>query len=365
MTAPPSILLIDDNEQLLASLSAKLRERLGNEPVEIALWTPATVDEDPEASFKNRIDEKTVLVVTDYDLTSKGLRGLFGVSIVAWSQMAAVPVGDFSRGHRDSLPKEPNLFALKVPNNDEDGATFIAAIYAGFRDLASGLDAQPDLLKDKRSLAGVLAALMGRPHLESQFALYMSRLGAANAGLIERLRTMNADGGDDLQPMQKLMTYILGHVLANSILKFPGPILSDNALAAYCATSNNESDALAELFHDARYGGPFSQVGRFYWREDVDGIIDAMSADVAVDGGAGFADFNRAVVQARLARVLAVHECGRCGGEKGGFWCPFTKRPVCERADCSVPSSSWIPQGAQLTRVERDFYEELAPLMGL
>ena len=211
----------------------------------------------------------------------------------------------------------------------------------------------------------MLAALLERPHLESQFALYMSRLGAANAGLVERLRAMNAEAGDDLKPMQKLMGYLLGHVLANSILKFPGPLLSDSALAAYCATNVSEADALAGLFERARFIGPFSQVGRFFWREDVDGIIDALSADVEAGDNAGFADFNRAVVEKALDRRLAMHGCDRCGGEKGGFWCPFTKRPVCERGDCSVPSSSWIPQGAQLTRVERDFYEELAPLMGL
>ncbi|MBB5772905.1 hypothetical protein HNP47_002925 [Brevundimonas vesicularis] len=324
MIAARSILLIDDNEQLLESLAAKLRERLGNEPVEIAQWMPATADDDPEASFKQKIDDNTVLVVTDYDLTSKGLRGLFGVSIVAWSQMAAVPVGDFSRGHRDSLPKEPNLFELKVPPTDEDGAAFIAAIYAGFRDLAAGLEAQPDLLKDKRSLAGVLSALVGWPHLESQFALYMSRLGAANAGLVERLRTMNAEAGDDLKPMQKLMAYLLRHVLANSILKFPGPLLSDNALAAYCATSATEADALAGLFEAARFAGPFSQVGRFYWREDVDGIIDALSVDVDAGDDIGFADFNRAVVESSPRTPTARTRTGsrhparrfRCGQER-------------------------------------------------
>lgn len=365
MNALPSILLIDDNEALLAGLSAKLREKLGDEQVEIRQWTPSVADEEPEESFLAKINDDTVLVVTDYDLTSKGLRGLFGVSIVAWSQMAAVPVGDFSRGHRDSLPKDPNLFELKVPPTDEDGATFIAAIYRGFRALTAGLVAEPKLLTEKRSLAGVLAALLGRPHLESQLALYMSRLGAANAGLIERLRKLTDEDDNDLRSMGRLMVYLLGHVLANSVLKFPGPLLSDAALTAYCGASADEADTLAVLFEEARFFGPFSDAGRYFWREDVDGIIDALGEGVSTDGVEGFADFNRIVVQSKLGRPLKSHACDRCGGVKGGFWCPFTKRPVCERTDCSVSSSSWIPQGAQLTRVERDFYDELAPLMGL
>lgn len=360
-----SILVIDDNDQVLNGLSDNLRRELANEAVDIRTWMPAQADDDPEAAFKSKLDGGTALVVTDYDLTTKGLRGLFGVSIVAWSQMAAIPVGDFSRGHKDSLPKEPNLFELKVPPNDEEGAAFIAGIYRGFRDLDIALTRAEEELRDRRSLAATLATVLGRPHLESQFALYMSRLGSANSSLVERIRTLGTDGQHDTQAVQNLMRYVLGHVLANSVLRFPGPLLNDRALAAYCGTHLSEANTLAEVFQAASYTGPFSSMGRSYWREDVDEVIDALEPPETTEPHASFADYNRVAVQHALGRELARHDCDRCNGLKGGFWCPFTKRAVCERSDCSVPSSSWIPQGAQLTRVERDFYDELAPLLGL
>lgn len=55
-------------------------------------------------------------------------------------------------------------------------------------------------------------------------------------------------------------------------------------------------------------------------------------------------------------RPLANHVCPRdgCGGRRGGFLCPFTFRTVCTRIDCSIAASGWIPQGAQLSRVERE-----------
>ena len=73
----------------------------------------------------------------------------------------------------------------------------------------------------------------------------------------------------------------------------------------------------------------------------------------------------RAIVEAEVGRTLGRHACDRCQGERGGYWCPFAKRPVCERKDCSVGSSNLIPQGAGLTRIERDFYDTWIPLLGL
>lgn len=360
-----AILMIDDNEEVLSGLVGALAPLLANDDVDINTWQPSDADGEPQAAFEARLEGRTILVVTDYDLTTRGLRGLFGVSIVAWSQAAAIPVGDFSRGLKKVLPKEPNLFELRVPPTDVEGAEFIAAMYRGFRDIRTVLQANVDLLEEKRSPAAVLAALLGRPHLESQLAQYITRLGAANSTLVERLRALVDDDISDPSALEPLMSYILGHVVANAVLKFPGPILSSDALAAYCATSSAEADELAGLFENALFGGPFSGKGRYYWRDGIDAILSDLAGDMFPEAEESFGDYNRRLVEAKIGRPLAVHGCERCGGRKGGFWCPFTLRPVCERGECSVPSSSWIPAGAQLARVEREFYDELAPLLGL
>jgi hypothetical protein len=122
-----------------------------------------------------------------------------------------------------------------------------------------------------------------------------------------------------------------------------------------------------EIDPDCRYSGPFSESAPYYWREDVDVIIYEAGASLTEEDFDGFGDFNRAAMELLLEREFTRHVCQRaqCGGRKGGFLCPFTHRPVCERADCSVLSSSWIPQGADLSRVEREYYDEWAPLLGL
>ncbi len=358
----PSILLIDDNDANLKKLVDGLSRLLPD--VTLKAWCPTEEEGPPETVFEALTDGGTVLVVTDYDLTT-GVKGLFGHSIVGWCQSRSIPVGDFSRANNAALPKEPNLFELRVPTDEKEGAAFIANAFEGFRSIREKIADNPRLLTERRSLAAVLSALLGRPRLESQFAAYMSRLGTSNSALLQRLRdaaAADAQPGDEEKT--RLLAYVLGHVLLNAVLKYPGSILSGEVLCAYLATTPDEIDPLTDLFKDARYEGPFSNGAPLFWRDEVDSILDKRAADIADDQFESFGDFNRGVTEAALKRPLARHKCVRCDGMKGGFWCPFTMRPVCERTDCSVPASSWIPSGAQLCRLERGFYDEWAPILG-
>ena len=252
-----------------------------------------------------------------------------------------------------------------MPTDDEHDAAFVATMFRGFLALRKGIEDRPAILTERRSLAAVLASLLDRPRLEIQFGAYMSRLGAANSALLQRLRDFAGPEEPNDADKIALLTYVLGHVLFNAVLKYPGPILSCRALCAYIATIPDEAPAIEPYFADARYRGPFSEGQSLFWREDVDRILDQLGAGIGEGEVESFADLIRLVVENALGRSLAHHQCDRCGGVKGGFWCPFTLRPVCERFDCSVPSSSWIPSGAQLSRVEKDFYYEWAPLLGL
>lgn len=360
----PSIVIIDDNEELLRDLEEQLKDLMTGEDVAIKAWRPSE-GEDPYATFEGLVDNGTALVITDYDLTRTGLTGLFGVSIVSWCQAQFIPAGDFSRGNRSSLPREPNLFELRVPTDVTEAAQYIHTMYCGFKELRSALESNIPDLASFRSPAEVLAAVIGRPPLESQLALYMSLLGASNASLLDSLRDAFSDEEVNRSRKVRLLTYVIGHVLANAVLRYPGPILSERALCAYLGTVATEASAVSELFSGAGYRGPFSANTQYYWRDDVDDVIAARSVSIGDTDFETSGEFNRAVVEEALGRPLERHECPRCSGIKGGYLCPFTCRTVCERADCSVAANSWIPQGADLCRVEREFYDEWSPLLGL
>jgi len=357
----PNLLLIDDEQPHLAELVAALETELRKDDVEIRQWVPQMGD-DAERSFNERVDPNTSLVITDYNLTDNGQTGLFGSTIVGWCQARAIPVGDFSRANRSPLPKQPNQYEIRIPSDANSAAKYIAGTFRGFVQIQRALDSAPELIKKKRSPVSVLSEILGRPKEESRFALYGGRVGAANAALVD---IVTLDGDASEASKRKLTCYIVGHLLLNVILRFPGPLLNERVLAAYLAIADAEIGKVKDLFAKALYNGPFSDIGPFYWLSDVDAVLDDISRAAQSDSKAETSgQLNREAVESKLRAKLARHECPRCKGLNGGFFCPFTNRTVCQLPYCSVGSNGWIPQGARLCRIEKDFYDEWAPMLG-
>ena len=204
--------------------------------------------------------------------------------------------------------------------------------------------------------------------MESQLAPYLSRPGLFNASLLQVLTDAeHKNQSAKAAQKTKLLTYILGHVLVNAVLKYPGPILAEGPFCAYLATSDKDIDRIAGLFDSALYAGPFDDGGRLFWRDKVDDVIEdlATTLNVADSAFESFGDYHRAVMAKALDGPLAKHNCERCEGDKGGFWCPFKKKAICERGDCSSTASSWVPSGAYACRVEKEFFDEWSPILGL
>jgi hypothetical protein len=357
-----SILLIDDKPDELEGLASSLRAEIGAAELDIRQWVPADDGVDPKVAFAGKIDAGTRLVVTDYDLTGSGRTGLFGATIVDWCQAEGIPVGDYSKGSGRSLPKEPNLFELRVPVIA--AGAHIASLFRGFQSISKSVEARAFEGDSRRNPAAALADVLGVPELEDQLSLYGAGLGSS-AQFVERaIRESPARAPVDLK--QRILAYVLGHLLLNSVLRFPGPILPSRALLAYVACGESELATLAGIFSTARYSGPFSELDQFFWLSRAEGRL----AELAEQLGSPVqcethGEYHRRVLEKHLNRVLARPSCPRCSGENGGFFCPLTKRTVCHRSECSVGASSWIPGGATICRVERDFYEEWAPILGM
>lgn len=368
----PAILLVDDKKRNLDRLQERVRQELGELPgAQVAAWDPRGLSGDPEDAFAERIGDDTVLVVTDLDLTP-AVPGLLGHSIVAWCRKRFIPVGDFS-SKIGALPKESDLFELRVPRGESAAVAFIARMYRGFRDLRAGMENDRTLLGETESPGQLLATLLGRRELESQFSPYMTRPGMFNASLLDTLAELDVDGTDRRAAEKtRLLTYIVGHVFVNAVLRYPGPLLAKGPCCAYLAMSEEDAEEVLGLFGDAGFDGAFADGERLFWRDRVDAAVERLSAEheVADANYESFGDFRRAVVSRALesaGRTARAHACPRdgCNGIKGGFWCPFTGRPVCERQDCSSTASSWVPSGAYACRVERDYFDERAPILNL
>lgn len=358
-----TILLIDDTPEQLQALEKALRIEIPDCEAQIIAWQPKKEDvSEPVELLEKYLDENDVaFVVTDYDLTGKGGLGLYGSTVVDHCQLRAVPVGDYSRGSKKRLPSEPSLFEIRVPTDSHgNAARFIAAVFRGFEEIHTKVD----LLKDMpRSPSSGIAMLLDRPNDQSQFSLYGVRYPSVNSGLLDRVDP-NLSEEDRKRQMRKLFAYVAGHVLLNLVLRYPGPIVSLKALAAYCAVGLGEADQLRSVFNGCRYNGPFRDCDELFWLDQAEAIIDAIEINpTSPDISEG--ELNRMALEKHLGVELARPNCSRCNGKNGGYMCPFTSHTVCLRSDCSVGSNGWIPAGARLSRIEKDFFEEWAPLLGM
>lgn len=360
-----SILLIDDTEAELEGLAAALRAIVPATEANVITWQPASTDEkEPVEVLEDYLNpdngNDVRFVVTDYDLTRKGALGLYGSTVVDQCQLRAIPVGDYSRGNASRLPKEPSLFEIRVPAHDyQAAASFIAEVFRGFekiRERVGELNPMP------RSPAAGIAAILNRPADQNQFSLYGTRYPVVNSGLVDR--TTPAQAGGHQADMRKLFGYVAGHVLINLVLRYPGPIADREALAAHCGIDVSGYDQIAPLFSECRFDGPFSGVTDLFWMDKVQAVLEGLEAGEAAEN-ATVGEMNRAALEKQLGAVLPRHGCTRCQGQNGGFYCPFTKRAVCLRSDCSVGSNGWIPPGARLCRIEKDYFDEWSPLLGL
>lgn len=354
MTGARDVLVIDDEQDRLAPLVDSVTDML-DETVEVRAWQP-NKDEDPLSRFESEVKRGLAMIVTDDDLTKSGL-GLLGSSVTNWAQDKFIPVCNFSRKPQRRLPRERNFFELRVPAEPDEAARahYISRIYRGFEQVRQSISS----IDDSRPTAQLLAGAMGIPQLEDDVAPFLTSVASANSSFMQTVVRDPQLAEDD---RVSLLSFILGHVIVNAVLEFPGPILSRGTLAAYCAVSPNMADQLADLMQHAAYKGPFSATGLYFQRRLVDREIDRLADNI--DDTPGEPDeYNRAVIEHALG-LVEPHGCDRCDGTRGGYWCPFTRRAVCNRADCSVTSDAWIPRGATLCRVEHDYFEELAPLLG-
>lgn len=356
----PNIVLIDDVENNLVELRDAIAASTAGRELEVRTWLPSADDASAEESFDQHVDGNTVLVVTDYDLTSGGKTGLFGSTIVDWCNRRLIPVGDYSRGNKAKLPKEPDQYEIRVPQDTAIAAGFILSVFDGFDAIQKAIGNNWATLSQKRSPAAILADILGRPLEESRLALYGVKIGAPNSSLME---SISQHENVEVEK-QRFIAYIIGHLLLNVILRFPGSIIDCEALAAFLAVNKSEMPSLRDTFASAVYQGPFCSTEPLYWLSDVESILETLQDGAEVDDAATIGKLNRITLEHALTRTFARHGCPRCGGDEGGFICAFTHKTVCMRSDCSVASNAWIPQGARLCRIEKIYYDEWAPMLG-
>ena len=258
--ANENILVIDDNSKNLGHINHVLNEILKPQGVSINAWNPTECDKDPAQKIKSYLKDNPVLVVTDYDLSGSGSNGIYGPTIARWCKSKLIPVGEYS--HKNELGNivQPNLFDISVPSDHKIAPVHIASIVDGFISIRNFIESNKEIVENKFSLSKIISLILGREHLQLHFDQYIESIDKVSNNLV---LFMNGSKKVSTQKLRTITTYIIGHLLLNSILKYPGPIISEQALCSYLSIATSNTADLKRVFKKAIYQGPFSSIDRF------------------------------------------------------------------------------------------------------
>ncbi len=352
------IYIIDDEEEILNQLKDGVESNLQSKEIKVECWQPSSASVNPLTKISEILADNPLLIVTDFDLTKNGIKGLIGPSIVEFCQNSLIPVCEYSRQSIIKFPETPNLYKIYLSRNIARASHEIASICLGFKQVRDYFNEDHNI--KELSYATALANLLERDKLYYEFSKYIESYNKVNQFIVEEVKKNDENGNVD--KMKKIFVYMVGHVLLNTILRYPGPIISENVLCAYMGVSTEDSEKLGKKFTKAIYSGPFDKIDKFYWLEDVDRILEKvyqeMNETLEIDQ---IGEFNHALAL-QIEPSLRSHNCVQCKGKFGGYYCPFTKKTVCDKEECSIVSDRWLPNGANMCRIHRSYYDGWEPL---
>ncbi|MBJ9947806.1 hypothetical protein I5729_01575 [Acinetobacter bereziniae] len=302
--------------------------------------------------------QEVEMVVIDHDLSSLKVR-ISESAITNACKQLAIPVCTYHRkppqNDSQNLKDRVNQarsFSIEI-DIDEDThyercALEIIDVFYGFKSISeefSKLDANTL----QGGPAKIISVILKKPQLESLFARYTSSSTLA-ADIIQYDEDAPEDQISDI--LNKRIPFILGCWLYNYVLPFPGIILNTIAAASYINLNVSQFQENSNEFESAKYDGPFSKNFSFWWRHDLDQILFDADAEDAVN-----------YLNNKGKIGILPCKCSVDNESDAGYYCIVKKLPISHTE--SIGHLSWIPQGADLCRINKKIYRRLAPMMGL
>jgi len=356
------IVVFEDIEAKRIELIRRLKQRLrGKASVE---WIDGEGAQVMDRTYESQLKEEMkkyppgkALVICDKDLSGMIPKypGLSASTVAAAvDEIGHHPICLYARGERQKgeeflrslAPWEKKRIILDF-KGEEDLAADCVKIFKGFHKIDSSYSS----LKKKRSTpAQALSEILGKPEIVDSIALY----GSGEQGLLEDIMPFikGLSGKKINEELGKRMPRILGNWLYTSILRFPGILVNEIAAASYLNIHLKDftKPSIQKIFSSAKYKGPFAEMGQWWWRHELDDIL------INNECKDGFDLANK--------KRLRLKPCkDEQSNERAGFYCMVTEKPVSEKN--SRGSISWFPSGADLTRIRKDKFNELAPWIGL
>ncbi|NWB88414.1 hypothetical protein [Pseudomonas gingeri] len=348
----PVVLLFEDTQSNADAISKYLPE---SQAYSFHLFE---ADNEPtDQPFSDRIAQEIVkygdivLIVSDMDL-SKTLKfqGLTDAIISRVAHDNGIPTAYYSSAldgaEGASLDQAGDGRILLGSINYEAIAHKIDILATGFLGLRESLKSLSSVPIEERptSAAELVAHLIGKREVSDRIGLFLSgdqRIGAEVLASPKNNRLTH-------------QTAIYGTWVYDSLMRYPGVFVNAVAASSYLNIALDDflSSEISSVWNRAKYTGVFSDSREvLFWREELDVMLAEQNCDD------GFEFVQKQGLNAKTCKCSVDQE------SDAGFYCMVTKQPVC--FEHSVGDISWFPPGADLARITRASYEELAPWLGL
>lgn len=360
------VLIIEDQKETIQRFKelAKDTGLTFLDPIEVGLTTLNTIEgesieEQLAKHLKHKITQYNIdLVLLDTDLSRERELQTHSSYKAALLELG-MPVCRYQKGGSDSaLAQLPQLqrtirdgsSAIWIPKAFVSGNRMaelvprLISISQGFEAIRRALDAKPELLSQSHSPTDVLAAILDNEEVSYEF------LGYAAQNLVYFARPERDIEAHQISTSQRYATQ-LGYWLFNYIITFPGPILKEDAAAAYINVHPDQISTEPELLKImaiARYQGPFDGIENYYWRSRLMELLEANSGDIAM---------HEEMVQKTLHRV----DPNNLGMPT--YVCMISGKPI-TLAQAAI-NPDWVPSGASEAKIKEDVLDELGPLAGI
>jgi len=357
------VLVFDDDKSERTRIITGLGKELADHGIEIMEFEGS---DDPRAGqsyerylltwLNKKSGKKDVdLIACDKELGSyPKYQGLSATQISHVASEKGVPFCQYSRQPSQGFQEMAAFRRLKDWDSDEitlDGlgpknwVPQIASLYKGFELIRQKYK---KVSRKHKTPAAVLSAILDHPESESRIALY----GSGDQGLLKEILVYYNPDRPDMDALRQRMPRVLGKWLYLSVLRFPGILVNEVAAASYLNIDRKDfaKPKVQALFDQAKYAGPFAELGPWRWRYMLDDLLESEDCE----DGREFASKRKVKVQPCLDPDSK---------QRAGYYCMLTKAPVSE--ENSRGGISWFPSGADLARIRKDKFEEITALVGM
>lgn len=353
-----TILFFEDNDAFAKKTKSALSKKVGSS-VEVKLAKAIlSKSEKNKGTFVHRLRDdlrglKNVdLIVADVNLSDiDSYRGLSAEVVSEVARQLFIPICIYSRNVPTDFERiqesiDASIKLKKEPDTPEMLAE-IMYLHNGFAKIKKLYNRLSKRTKSE-SLPRILATILDRPQYVDRFSLY----GLGNQGFL-RFTPVKIEKMDRTL-RTKTVPYLLGNLLLLSVLKFPGILLNDIAAASHLNISPTDfrKPEVRRIFQRAAYKGPFSGLGCFWWRYDLDDIVDRNKSSDGLE-----------LARKKTGQVIKPCKCSVDSKLDAGYYCIVNNLPV--SLEKSTSEISWIPKGADLARVSKPVYDKLKPWIGI